>query len=75
MPTLTELLDKPIRDPNGEEFGRVHDLVVRLGGQQAKTRTLAEMYPPVTGICGPAQGTNGGRDVYIPIGSGTEPWQ
>jgi sporulation protein YlmC with PRC-barrel domain len=66
MPTLTELLDKPIRDPNGEEFGRVHDLVVRLGGQRARTRTMAETYPPVTGIVARLRGPNGGRDVYIP---------
>jgi sporulation protein YlmC with PRC-barrel domain len=66
MPTLTELLDKPIRDPNGEEFGRVYDLVVRLGDQPGKARTAAEIYPPVTGIVARLKGPSGSRDVYIP---------
>ncbi len=30
MPSLTELLDKPIRDPDGEAVAHLHDLVVRI---------------------------------------------
>ncbi len=30
MPSLTELLDKPVRAPRGEEVARLKDLVVRV---------------------------------------------
>ncbi len=29
MPSLTEILDKPIRDPSGDEVASLGDLVVR----------------------------------------------
>jgi len=41
MPTLTELLDKPVRDPNGEAFASLRALVVRIGH---------DTYPPVIGL-------------------------
>jgi CBS domain-containing protein len=37
---LSELVNKPVRDPSGHVVGRIGDLIVRLGGP----------YPPITGL-------------------------
>lgn len=66
MPTLTQLLERPIRDPGGEEFGRVHDLVVRIGAHDAGNGAGANVYPPVTGLVARLKGPRGSRDVFIP---------
>ncbi len=66
MPTLTELLDKPIRDPGGEEFARVRDLVVRIGANGMPGSNGIDVYPPVTGIVARLKGPHGSRDVFIP---------
>ena len=68
MPSLTELLDKPVRDPSGEEVARLHDLVVRVpdtDADAAKTHTV-DVYPPVIGLVAHLKGPQHGRDVFIP---------
>jgi magnesium transporter len=57
MPTLTELLDKPVRDPSGEAFASLRDLVVRIGH---------DTYPPVIGLVARLKELRGSRDVFIP---------
>ena len=52
---LMDLLKRPIVDSNGESLGKVHDVIVRLGGQGA---------PVVTGVVAKV----GGREVYVPVG-------
>ncbi|MBF6592032.1 MAG: CBS domain-containing protein [Ktedonobacterales bacterium] len=66
MPTLAELLDKPIRDPDGDEFARVRDLVVRVGLPDKAGRNGVETYPPVTGLVARLKSPRGVRDVFIP---------
>ncbi len=69
MPSLTELLDKPIRDPDGEAVARLHDLVVRIYPDMepvATGTTPQEIYPPVTGIVARLRGPAGARDIFIP---------
>ena len=44
MPSLTELLDKPIRDPDGEAVAQLHDLVVRTPDENAVEGP--DVYPP-----------------------------
>lgn len=66
MPALTEMLEKPIRDPNGDEFGRIHDLVVRIGPDSERTGAKIDLYPPVTGLVARLRSPHGVRDVYIP---------
>ncbi|MGP7996228.1 MAG: magnesium transporter MgtE N-terminal domain-containing protein [Streptosporangiaceae bacterium] len=51
---LMDLLKRPIVDSNGESLGKVHDVIVRLGGQGA---------PVVTGVVAKV----GGREVYVPV--------
>lgn len=65
MAALTEFLDKPIRDPSGEEFARLRDLVVRLGTDDT-VADGAVTYPPVTGLVVRLKSPRGVRDVYIP---------
>jgi magnesium transporter len=68
MPSLTELLDKPVRDPSGEEVARLQDLVVQVppaDAEAAATPTM-DVYPPVSGLVAHIKGPHGGRDVYIP---------
>lgn len=57
MPTLMELLDKPVRDPSGEAFASLRDLVVRIGH---------DTYPPVIGLVARLKELRGSRDVFIP---------
>lgn len=57
MPTLMELLDKPVRDPSGEAFASLRDLVVRIG---------QDTYPPVIGLVARLKELRGSRDVFIP---------
>jgi CBS domain-containing protein/sporulation protein YlmC with PRC-barrel domain len=69
MPPLTELLEKPIRDPNGEAVASLHDLVVRIYPSTELERNDSaspEIYPPVTGVVARLKSPTGARDVYIP---------
>jgi magnesium transporter len=68
MPSLTELLDKPIRDPSGDEVARLGDLVVRIPPHEsdAQPPRPVDLYPPVTGLVARLKGPHGHRDVYIP---------
>ncbi|HZT97825.1 MAG TPA: CBS domain-containing protein [Chloroflexota bacterium] len=52
-------MKSPLVDRRGENFGRVEDVIVRLG---------SDGYPPVTGL----QGRIGDRRVFIPISQVTE---
>jgi CBS domain-containing protein len=51
---LSELLRRPLTARDGESFGRLSDIIVRLRGAG---------YPLATGLVG----TVGGRQVYVPI--------
>lgn len=64
MTALSLLLDKPLRDPQGEEVARLHDLVVRsvLSGAEQP----ADPYPPVIGLVARMNARHGARDVFIP---------
>jgi CBS domain-containing protein len=81
MTVLTELLDTPIRDPQGEEVARLHDLVVRSlvnGADDGKDAGAApaaapdaqsapvDVYPPVIGIVARMNARHGSRDVFVP---------
>lgn len=66
MPALTEFLDKPIRDPNGEAVAALHDLVVRLPQTETPTNPL-DVYPPVVGLVARVKGPRGSRDIFIPL--------
>ncbi|MGZ3675137.1 MAG: magnesium transporter [Ktedonobacterales bacterium] len=66
MPALTELLDKPIRDPNGDEVARLQDLVVRVPTSEEKPMPTVDLYPPVIGLVARLKGPRGSRDVFIP---------
>lgn len=50
---LSQLIGRPVRDRNGETFGKVRDLIVALG----------ERYPPVTGL---VLRVAGGREIFLP---------
>ncbi|MDP9251073.1 MAG: CBS domain-containing protein [Chloroflexota bacterium] len=50
---LSQLIRQPVRDRDGETFGKVRDLIVALG----------EKYPPVTGV---VVRVAGGRDIFLP---------
>ena len=50
---LSRLVGRPVRDRDGDVFGKVRDLIVALG----------EQYPPVTGI---VVRVAGGRDIFLP---------
>jgi magnesium transporter len=50
---LSKLVGRPVRDRNGDPFGKVRDLIVALG----------ERYPPVTGL---VVRVAGGRDIFLP---------
>jgi CBS domain-containing protein len=50
---LSRLVGRPVRDRDGESFGKVRDLIVALG----------ENYPPVTGL---VVRVAGGRDIFLP---------
>ncbi|MGZ3639029.1 MAG: magnesium transporter [Ktedonobacterales bacterium] len=66
MPALTELLDKPIRDPNGDEVARLQDLVVRVPTSEERPMPTVDLYPPVIGLVARLKGPRGSRDVFIP---------
>jgi magnesium transporter len=68
MPSLSELLDKPIRDPSGDDVARLADLVVRIPPHEPDEQPLrpVDLYPPVTGLVARLKGPRGSRDVYIP---------
>lgn len=67
MPPLTELLDKPIRDPSGDEVAHLGDLVVRITQpDEERPANSVDLYPPVTGLVARLKGPRGSRDVYIP---------
>jgi magnesium transporter len=65
MTALTELLDHPVRDPNGDEIARLHDLVVRIAAPGQDPRP-ADLYPPVIGLVMRLRAGRGPRDVFIP---------
>ena len=65
MPTLTEFLDKPIRDPNGEAVAALRDLVVRLPQTDTPANPM-DVYPPVIGLVARVKGPRGSRDIFIP---------
>lgn len=50
---LSQLVGRPVRDRDGDVFGKVRDLIVALG----------ERYPPVTGL---VVRVAGGRDIFLP---------
>jgi len=50
---LSQLIGRPVRDRNGEAFGKVRDLIVALG----------ERYPPVTGL---VVRVAGAREIFLP---------
>ncbi len=68
MPSLTELLDKPVRDPSGDEVARLQDLVVRVtpSEERGASATSVDLYPPVIGLVGRLSSPSGKRDVFIP---------
>ncbi|HEX8037217.1 MAG TPA: hypothetical protein VF510_25405, partial [Ktedonobacterales bacterium] len=66
MPALMELLDKPIRDPNGDEVARLQDLVVRVPTSDENPMPMVDLYPPVIGLVARLKGPRGSRDVFIP---------
>lgn len=73
MTALSDLLDKPIRDPQGEEVARLNDLVVRSlptdgdgATAPAANGAPAETYPPVIGLVARMNARHGSRDVFIP---------
>ncbi|HEU5347155.1 MAG TPA: CBS domain-containing protein [Ktedonobacterales bacterium] len=65
MPALTEFLDKPIRDPNGEAVAALRDLVVRLPQTDTPAHAM-DVYPPVIGLVARVKGPRGSRDIFIP---------
>jgi len=50
---LSQIVGRPVRDRDGDVFGKVRDLIVALG----------ERYPPVTGV---VVRVAGGRDIFLP---------
>jgi len=50
---LSQIVGRPVRDRDGDAFGKVRDLIVALG----------ERYPPVTGV---VVRVAGGRDIFLP---------
>ncbi|HZC07384.1 MAG TPA: CBS domain-containing protein [Ktedonobacterales bacterium] len=64
MASLTELLDKPIRVPTGEEVALLQDLVVRPPDDSAVA--APDIYPPVVGLVAKLKAVRGSRQVFIP---------
>ena len=64
MASLTELLDKPIRVPTGEEVALLQDLVVRT--PDASVVEGPEVYPTVVGLVAKLKAVRGSRRVFIP---------
>lgn len=65
MPALTEFLDKPIRDPNGEAVAALRDLVVRLPQTDTPADPM-DIYPPVIGLVARVKELRGSRDIFVP---------
>ena len=67
MPSLTELLNKSIRDPSGDAVADLSDLVVRVPSAEPEAGTpTVDLYPPVIGLVARLKGPRGSRDVFIP---------
>lgn len=66
MTALSDLLDKPIRDPQGDEVARLHDIVVRSVTPEGNGGHSADTYPPVIGLVARLNGRPGPRDVFVP---------
>lgn len=64
MASLTELLDKPISVPTGEEVALLQDLVVRI--PDAGAAEGPDIYPPVIGLVAKLKAVRGSRQVFIP---------
>ncbi|HEX8994923.1 MAG TPA: CBS domain-containing protein [Ktedonobacterales bacterium] len=64
MASLTELLDKPIRVPTGEEVALLQDLVVRIPDESVAEGP--DVYPPVIGLVAKLKAVRGSRQVFIP---------
>ena len=64
MASLTELLDKPIRVPTGEEVALLQDLIVRIPDESAVEGP--EVYPSVVGLVAKLKAVRGSRKVFIP---------
>jgi len=76
---LTELLDKPIYAPDGDEVALLQDLVIHVlspdehgngarltTGGSASTAIAADVYPPVIGLVARLKGLRSARRVFIP---------
>lgn len=76
MAALTDLLNKPVRDPEGDEVARLEDLVVRIPAKDTPRDTpgdtpeapssLGDVYPPVIGLVARVRAPRGTRNVFIP---------
>ena len=67
MPALTELLDKPIRDPSGDAVATLADLVVHIPPDMEPDRAkTVDLYPAVIGLVARLKGPRGSRDVFVP---------
>src|SRR5215472_5883166 len=68
MAALTDLLNKPVRDPEGDEVARLEDLVVRIPAKDTPeaSSSLGDVYPPVIGLVAKVRAPRGSRNVFIP---------
>ncbi|HLY30314.1 MAG TPA: hypothetical protein VKQ36_04755, partial [Ktedonobacterales bacterium] len=80
MPVLTELLNKPIRVPGGEEVATLQDLVALVGEHSEApasnasggattaiaTSPVTDVYPLVVGLVARLKTPRGTRQVFIP---------
>ncbi len=64
MASLTELLDKPIRVPTGEEVALLQDLVVHIPDESVAEGP--DLYPKVVGLVAKLKAVRGSRQVFIP---------
>lgn len=64
MASLTELLDKPIRVPTGEEVALLQDLVVHIPDESVAEGP--DIYPKVVGLVAKLKAVRGSRQVFIP---------
>ncbi len=64
MASLTELLDKPIQAPTGEEVALLQDLVVRTPDENAVEGP--DVYPVVVGLVAKFKAVRGSRRIFIP---------
>jgi magnesium transporter len=68
MAALTDLLNKPVRDPEGDEVARLEDLVVRIPAKDTPeaSSSLGDVYPLVIGLVAKVRAPRGSRNVFIP---------